>query len=96
MAHAVHEAGADPEAMFEVLGQRKFRVVEGTFEGDDLQAAFRAADPGVDLRRWFFDEPIYDSERTWVVSNQWGRNTVPALEELVALVPDAGISFEPA
>ena len=80
------------------LAHRKFRAVKGTLEGGELQESFQTEYPEIDLRRWFFDEPLYDEEedQTWVVSNQWGLNTVPALEELTALAPDMGISFEPA
>ena len=98
MVHAVHRAGVQPDLLLAVLAHRKFRAVKGTLEGDELQESFQTEYPEIDLRRWFFDEPLYDEkgDQTWVVSNQWGLNTVPALEELAALVPDKGISFEPA
>jgi hypothetical protein len=96
MAHAVIAAGADPPAMIEVMGPRRFRMVEGNLEGDELRSAFLAAYPRADFRRWFLDDPIYSDDETWVVSNQWGLNTAPALKGLVELVPEAGISFAPA
>ena len=92
VAHAVHAAGASAASIREVLGSR-FLGVEGRLEGDSLEEAFVAVYPKATRLRWFFDDPIFEDERTWVVSNQWGRNTEPALEGLVRLLPDAGISY---
>jgi hypothetical protein len=96
MVRAVHQAGARPEAILEVLRPRKFRFVEGNLEGDQLREVFHRVFPEAEFRRWFLDDPIYDEGRTWIVSNQWGLNTVPTLAALSELAPDAAISFEPA
>ena len=96
MARAVHEAGANPEDMLDVLRHRKLRWVEGTLDGDELRETFHEAFPEAEFRRWFLDDPIHHDGRTWVVSNQWGMDTIPALVALATLVPEAGISFEPA
>ena len=96
LVRVVHQAGADPQAILGVLHHRKFRCVDGTLNGDDLRMAFHEVFPEAEFRRWFLDDPIHHDGRTWVVSNQWGVDTVPALTELAKLVPDAGISFEPS
>jgi hypothetical protein len=92
MAHTVHGAGVPGETMVDVLG-RQLRSVDGTLEDDELRDAFLIAYPKADLRRWFFARPFYESGLTWVVSNQWGRNTESALAGLADLVPDGGISY---
>lgn len=94
MTKAVIAAGADAEAVLAVLGHRKFRALDGTVEAPALQDAFSDAFPEADTRRWFLDDPIHVAGRTWVVSNQWGRNTEAALSGLAGLVPESGIYFE--
>jgi hypothetical protein len=94
MVHAVQAAGATPAMIMSAIPGR-FIAVDGTFQSAALKHAFGAAYPKADLRRWFFDEPIYHDGRTWVVSNQWGVNTEPALLALIGLVPEGGISYAP-
>jgi hypothetical protein len=95
MVRTVHRAGATPAMIEEALPGR-FIAVEGTFDGEALEEAFVVANPNANLRRWFIDSPIHESEQTWVVSNQWGTNTEAALTSLLDLVPNAGISYETA
>ena len=82
--------------MLAVLRHRKFRYVEGTSDGDELRETFHGAFPEAEFRRWFLDYPIHHEGRTWVLSNQWGMDTIPALAALAKLVLEGGISFEPA
>jgi hypothetical protein len=96
MVHAIHDSGVKAAEIFDVLGTRKFRPVDGTLKGEELRESFKSAYPEQELRRWFIEDPLYEGDRTWVVSNQWGLNTVPSLEALVTLAPTAGISFEAA
>jgi hypothetical protein len=95
MVEAVHAGGATP-TMIETAIPGRFFAVDGTLEGDDLEGAFLAVYPNANLRRWFVDSPLHHSGQTWVISNQWGTNTEPALAALAGLVPDSGIEFEVA
>ena len=96
MVHAIHHAGIGVTPIYDVLGYRRFRAVVGILEGEELEIAFKTAYPEQETRRWFLEEPLYEDGRTWIISNQWGRNTVATLEELVVLAPKSGISFEAA
>jgi hypothetical protein len=71
--------------------------VEGTLEGKELSEAVLKEHPAIsgNLGRWFLEEPLYDAERTWVVSKMWGLNTPDTLEALAALAPIDGFGFEP-
>jgi hypothetical protein len=42
------------------------------------------------------DSPIVDNGHTWILSKQWGTNTLPTLDVLIALAPDAGIGYRAA
>jgi hypothetical protein len=44
--------------------------------------------------RWFLDDPVHDGERTWVLFSNWGTNTEPTLDGLVANAP--GFSYQSA
>ena len=65
----------------------RFLAVGGILEGEALEEAFLTAYPNAHLRRWFVDCPIHHADETWVVSNQWGTRSEPALTALVGLVP---------
>jgi predicted O-methyltransferase YrrM len=93
MVHAVHAAGATAAMIETVLTKNKFLGVDGSVEGDRLVEAFVDAYPAFDTGQWFFREPVHDDGRTWVVSNLWGTDTRATLAALVAIVPDAGVSY---
>ncbi len=95
MAHATYAAGAKPEAILEAIGSRRFHAIDGRLEGEELRDAFFDAYPREEARRWFLDDPIHDDDHTWVVSNQWGLDTVPVLAALVDLVPGGGDYVRP-
>jgi hypothetical protein len=88
MVKAVKDAGASVESIQDILGVR-FLCVDGILQGETLERQFIAKYPKATARRWFFEDPLHQDGLTWVVSNQWGRNTVPALRELVDVVPDS-------
>jgi hypothetical protein len=49
-------------------------AVDGELEDDELIEAFVADYPVAErnLHRWFFDSPLHDQGRTWVLSKMWG------------------------
>lgn len=96
MVQAVHDAGVPASDLHSVLGRKLFDV-DGTLAGEGLLDAFLASDPKAEknLHRWFLDDPIHDAGRTLVVSKMWGLNTEDALDALIALAPDAGLSYSP-
>jgi hypothetical protein len=81
---------------FTTLAMRMLKGIQR--DGDAVRDAFVAADPGVDLDRWFCDDALVDeaTETTYVVSKMWGLHTEPTLASLTAAFPDAGVSFRRA
>jgi hypothetical protein len=78
---------------------RRMRVLAGRFVGvDAVREAMLAADPKVDVRRWFCDHPYVDEDAglTYVLINQWGTNTEPTLEALAEAFPHAKITYRRA
>ena len=74
----------------------KLRELKGALSGGEaVREAILADDPGADVRRWYCDDAHADRSTgmTYVLSNQWGLNTEPALEALAAAFTDTGVSF---
>lgn len=96
---ALADAGVAPEQLAGALPKSLFLPVPGRLSGDELFDAFTTAYPRVlkerrGPRRWFFEAPLHDGERTWVLSKMWGANTQPALDALLALAPSEGYAYE--
>jgi hypothetical protein len=96
LVKSMHEAGVSGAALSTVLSAARFKGIDGTFVGDDLWSRFaQEHDQHEDRRkRWFLDEPLHDGGRTWVLFSNWGRNTEPTLDALLAIAP-AGFSYAP-
>ncbi len=83
----------------ETLPRRAMRVLSGLFTDEDaVREALAAADPKVDLPRWFCDHPFVDESegRTYVLFKMWGRNTEPTLASLTQAFPEAKVTFRRA
>jgi hypothetical protein len=97
MIHVLHDARIAAEDIAAAIPGPRFLSVDGTMSGEELQNAFVAAYPKADPGRWFFDFPVHDDGRTWVVTKMWGTNTEPVLRRLAALAPPgSGIGYESA
>jgi Endonuclease NucS len=96
LVSALHEAGVPASRLAEALPQRKFKSVAGTLQGDDLVDSFRITHQKSEdnLRRWFWEAPLHEDGRTWVVWGQWGTNTEPTLQALINRAPD-GFAYIP-
>ena len=94
----LHQAGVPAIDLAGAIPGSRFLPVDGVYSDTDLAAAFVARYPRADgnLRRWHIDSPIADDGRTWVLSKQWGTNTLPTLDALIELAPDAGIGYHAA
>ena len=92
---ALHAAGVGAHDLNEALPNAKFFPVDEELEEEDLIDAFVTRYPKAkkNLHRWFFENPIHESGQTWVLSKMWGTTTQNTLEALVALAPEAGISY---
>lgn len=70
MIQQLVERGVSLEAIQNTMPASKMRVLEGTFAGgDSVSSALKSAYPGIDLPRWFVDDPFVDASnnRTYVL-----------------------------
>lgn len=82
MITTLHDAGVAADDLAKAISHSRFLSVDGTLSGEDLEEAFLRAYPKADVGRWFFDLPVHDAGKTWVVTKMWGRNTEPVLQRL--------------
>jgi hypothetical protein len=96
MVLGLHSCGVPAAELATAIQNAKFLDVEGVLSGQMLIDAFHEKYPkSVSARkRWFFESPIHEGERTWVLSNQWGLKTEPTMTALLTLRPDCECSFE--
>lgn len=82
----------------EALPARATRVLPGRLTNAAAVRQALAADPKVDVPRWFSDHPLIDevNDETYVIFKMWGRNTEPTLASLVEAFPEAKVSFRRA
>ena len=89
--------GAPPHEIATTLPPRKLRVIHGSVtDGDAVRDALAANYPGIDVHRYFCDSPLVDDEtgETYVLNNQWGRNTEETLATLAGAFGQQKVSFE--
>lgn len=101
MVTTLHQAGVPAtEIAAAVPGARMLPVEGQCTDTDELAELFVETYPRAEgnLGRWFIDSPIVDvaTNTTWVLTKQWGRNTVPTLDALVALAPSSAFGYEAA
>lgn len=98
------ESGITPEAIAETIPWRR-NVLFYCFdeELDEEQIAERLTEEGADravpkYRRYFSkdDELFHINGRTYILTNQWGRQTLDAVERLKERFPELGIEVTPA
>jgi hypothetical protein len=97
MVSKLAERGAALQSMKELLHPRVFKSVPGHFESDEtVRTAFLAADPRIDIGRFYFEYPLFEDGHTWIMTRMWGRDTEPSLTILRDAFPEAGVSFRRA
>ncbi len=96
--------GGQPDAVMEAIPWRKNRLFE-VFDGElDDKAVFEAIMDGhsggkvLRAKRFFTDEsePFHFEGKTYVLTNQWGKRTLEAVESLAQRFPRLSIKIEPA
>lgn len=99
MVQKLAESGAPLSAVHDALPQRpRMRALPGKLTtGDEVRNAL-AADPKVDVPRWFTDDAMVDdaANETYVLIKMWGRNTEPTLIALRDAFPNSGVTFRRA
>lgn len=93
---ALHAAGVSGHDLSTVIPNAKLLSVEGELDNDALIGAFINRYPSAErnLQRWFFETPLHDPGRTWVLSKMWGLQSESVLNALVELAPIAGFSIQ--
>lgn len=101
VVRALTKAGHSPNAISAAVPWRQsmFRVANGRFTAEQFIAEQTAiaenGGRGFDERRYFCtgDELIHHDSKTYAFTNQWGRHTVRAIDNLIAAFPDVRISY---
>jgi hypothetical protein len=91
------QRGVSVEAIKGQLHPRCFRSVEGRYQDPEaVKAAFLEADARIDIARWWYDHPIVQDDRTWILTRMWGTDTEPSLAALARAFPEAGVTYRQA
>lgn len=98
MVQQLAERGAPLAEIYNIIPKRMKVLVGCLPDPDSVRQAMVRDDPKIDPRRWFYDHPLIDdgAERTYVLSNQWGRKTESRLEALANAFPQAKVTFHRA
>jgi hypothetical protein len=89
MVAALLERDVPFAALRQLLGGH-LRSIDG--EPSDLEAAFHAAYPTVDIGWWYTEHPIRVAGNTWFLDKAWGAETEAFLNELAGRFPEAGVT----
>ena len=98
MIAAALSKGDDPQRVAEALPRRKLRVFDGDLDREGVIDRIMEDDRGGVLPLWkrFFcddDELVRVEDRTYVVSNQWGIETLDTADSLVRAFPDLNFAY---
>jgi hypothetical protein len=92
-------SGKTPEELIAATGRGNlWAVEEGFIVGEEFRARLAMNHPGIDARypqRYFTadNQLFHIGPRTYALINQWGTQTVPTMERLLAAFPEQPISF---
>ncbi|MEU0792437.1 hypothetical protein ABZ342_20400 [Amycolatopsis sp. NPDC005961] len=94
LVSGLHAAGVPGAQLAEAIPGPRMLSLAGSPSDDDLAEEFVTRYPKAkgNLRRWFIESPLREADRTWILSKMWGRNTEPALANLLELAPE-GLAF---
>lgn len=98
LVQRLHSAGVPMTAIADVVPGSRIISTPGILTGPDLIEQFtqKYKSFGNNIHKWFTDHPIHDNDATWLVSNAWGRQTVPTLDRLIELAPSQDFSYRAA
>lgn len=90
---AVLKNGGTPYQVAEVIPPRKFKIFDGIIDADEVKK-----DLGSRSSRWFCstDEIFHLNDKTFILSNQWGKDTIEFARTLIAKFPDLNCRWQPA
>ena len=91
----LNSAGVPMTTIAEAVPGSRIISAPGILTGTDLidQLSQKYKNFGNNIHKWFTDHPIHDEDATWLVSNAWGRQTVPTLDRLLELAPNHDFSY---
>jgi len=95
------KAGLTLEQLKAIIPRRKLIIVDGHPRGEDFLLAAKEANVAAgyvfEPKRLFWDDEhlIEIGDKTIAISNQWGRYSFPMIDQIIASVPNAKISYQP-
>ena len=96
---AVVEEGASVAALAETPELRPALLgLDGKLDRATFIERATAVRRSFPTSRWFVDEDqiVHQGGRSWVLSNQWGRNGQDAMQRLLASVPGTKVRVDPS
>ncbi|MCU7839223.1 MAG: hypothetical protein KZQ94_07575 [Candidatus Thiodiazotropha sp. (ex Troendleina suluensis)] len=104
LVSGILQNGGTPEKIMDAIPWRKnrlFEVIEGTLSSDEVYEIIMQDDPGGTIpraKRYFCgDGEIFHADgKTYVLSNQWGRATLDAVDSLMKVFPHLNIKIRPS
>lgn len=85
------------EHVVETLPSGKLRTFEGMLDAEQIREQLMQEDRGGTVprfKRFFCDDPFQTGDKTYVLSNQWGRETLDAARKIADMLPDLNIEFK--
>ena len=86
------------EQIIEALPSGMLRTFEGVLDAHQIREQLTHEDRGGAVRRhqrFFCDDPFRCGDKTYVLSNQWGRETLGVARKIADMFPDLNIEFKP-
>lgn len=97
------DSGIHPTEIIDAISYKKNRLFldfEGTLDSENIKKEIMKNDTGVKntrIKRYFYkDENVFHTDgRTYVLTNQWGRRTLEAVDDFTKAFPKFNINIEP-
>jgi hypothetical protein len=104
LVSGVLQNGGTPEMIIDAIPWHKnklFVVFEGTLNGDEVYELIMKDDPGGRIpraKRYFCgeNEVFHANGKTYVLSNQWGKKTLDAVDSFMKKFPHLNIKIRPS
>ena len=94
-------AGKHPKELSNYLKKNKFKVLEGELSSEEVVATIMEEDTGgtvAKARRYFTDDGEFfcADGKTYVLSNQWAKKSIPSIDQFKDAYPEMDISIKSA
>ena len=100
LVSAAFKRGGTPQQIWDCLPNRgKLVELDGVLDADQVEQRLMEDDKGgvtPNFKRFFWDSPFHFERKTYVLSNQWGTNTLDTANKLASKFPELKIEIKVA